>query len=248
MTMPPDDTTRAFDPDDPVAELATYDPVADELLDKLARGPRARADLARILATPRRRWWQRPRLVLPTIVVLLLGGGAVAYAAVSGPSDPTTVACYAGVSLESNITAAATGAAGPLATCRQLWQAGRVGPSRGNPPLTDCLLRSRLVGVFPSSDPAFCSTLGLSPAGPPTPEADRIIRLREQITTAITSARCLAPTAARSAASRDLARLGLAGWRVRIARDGEAGPVCSSLALDSAQHLVLIVPVPPPPG
>ena len=205
---------------------------------------------------PRRRRRSARRLV-PALVVTTLLGGAVGYAVLRDEvTTPETVACHERADLTSRTEVAAVRDDGPLAACADMWRRGAFGAVAEVPPLTQCTLRSGLVGVFPATAGAdVCAGLDLPPTpsstSPPVPATDppadvnaRILAFRDATQTHFLSAPCLTPEAGTDIVRRELDRAGLAGWTVTAEGFTPERP-CATLSIQADIRRVSLVPGPP---
>ncbi len=174
------------------------------------------------------------------------------------------MACYELANLEAPTEVAFLDQRGPLAACADLWQRGVLGVGGSVPQLTECVLDSGLVGVFPTtSGREFCRQLDLPPtvsvptttAGPtslsqsPTDVAARVLAFRDSISTHFVDASCVDPRTGAVIVRRELDRAGLTGWSVRgeegLASDGfTAERPCATLSLRPEVREVVLVPFP----
>ena len=201
---------------------------------------------------------RRLRLVAPALAVTGLLGGAVAYGLLREPAPkPQTTGCYERADLEARTEIVGVGAEGPLAACAELWQQGVLGPGGEVPALTECVLSTGVVGVFPArtSGQDVCSSLvnptttGItSPAttiAPPTVDVNERFRLfREAVLPRFVDAACVEPGAATDIVRRELDRAGLGDWRIASAGPFTADRPCATLGFRPEAGEVLLVPSP----
>ena len=133
----------------------------------------------------------------------------------------------------------------PAAICAELWARGEVDTgTRAVPPLEACVLRTGPVGVFPADPPGVCERLGLAPLRTEgyASATGRVGALRDALKAQINpERRCLDEPAARGAAARELERLGMAGWTVRVEPGSFAGSrPCAAFGLLERERQVLL--------
>ena len=210
---------------------------------------------------------RRARRLAPGLVVISLLGGAAAYALLSGGvSKPHTVACFDRLDLSARAEVVTVDDRGPLAACAELWRAGVLGPAGDVPQLTECVLGSGAVGVFPStSGPDACAQLVLAPvpstAPPPVPgslsrtQGDvtaRFLAFRDAVLPQFLATACMDPRVGAGIVRRELVAAGLADWTVRggegVAGDGfSVDRPCATLAFHPESREIVLVPGTPRP-
>ncbi len=256
---------------DPMERLRAVNPVpateaALELPDLvLFRRITTGAGVADPVVRPARRR-RRARRLVPALAVASVLGGAAAYGLLRGEvSKPEKVACYELADLEAPTEVAFLDQRGPLAACADLWQRGELGEGGAVPQLTECVLDSGVVGVFPAtSGPEVCRQLNLLPlhapmptstAGSPAPSqpppdvAAQFLAFRDSVATHFVDAPCVDPRAGAAIVRQELDRAGLTGWSVRggegLASDGfTAERPCATLSVRPEVREVVLVPFP----
>jgi hypothetical protein len=202
---------------------------------------------------------RRRRIVVPALAAAGLLGGTVAYAVLREPAaKPQNAGCYESADLEATTLVVSVGAEGPAAACAEVWRRGLLGPGGEVPPLTECLLTTGVVGVFPArtSGQDVCNSLARSsttvPAGPASstvpPSADvneRFRLLRESVLPQFLGAACLDPGSATDIVRGELDRAGLRDWRVTTAGEFSADRPCATLGFRPEAGEVLLVPSTP---
>lgn len=200
---------------------------------------------------------RRRRLVAPALAVTGLLGGAVAYGLLRDPAPkPETAGCYERADLEARTEIVGVGADGPLAACAELWRRGVLGPGGEVPPLTECVLSTGVVGVFPARTTGVdvCTSL-VSPTttgvtlpttiAPPTADVNERFRLfREAVLPRFVDAACVDPGAATDIVRRELDRAGLGDWRITSAGPFTPDRPCATLGFRPEAREVLLVPSP----
>ncbi len=231
------------------ADPAKGSPAADP------HSAQARAMFSDIVAQPREIPLQRTPnrrrrlLIAVAIGLLLLVLTAAAWLVLRDVTDPISVACYESASLDSNIAgASAEGSLGPD-LCRSAWEDGRltntdIVPAGQVPPLIACVADQGILAVFPSSDQALCSALGLAEPNPESlPAGNDIRQLNDEFFTYFDQQDCR-PI---EQSTRDLRRIlnnrGLSDWQIQVSPGGPDRP-CASYALDAPNMTIRIVPIP----
>ena len=200
---------------------------------------------------------RRLRLVVPAVALTGLLGGAVAYGLLRDPAPkPQSAGCYERADLEARTVVVGVGRQGPLAACAELWREGVLGPGGDVPPLTECVLTTGVVGVFPARTTGVdvcTSLLGPTTTGipspttiaPPTAEVNERFRLfREAVLPRFVDAACVDPGAATDIVRRELDRAGLGDWRIADAGPFTADRPCATLGFRPEAAEVLLVPSP----
>ncbi|HEX2047310.1 MAG TPA: hypothetical protein VHF27_06065 [Acidimicrobiales bacterium] len=199
---------------------------------------------------------RRTRLVAPALAVTGLLGGAAAYAYLRDPAPkPQTVGCYEQPDLEARTEVVGVGAEGPLAACAELWEQGVLGEGGEVPPLTECILGTGVVGVFPAraAGAGVCTSLSVPTTDPPTPTTgapsadvnERFRLFREAVLPQFVDAACVDPPGAADVVRRELARAGLGDWRVTDAGPFSADRPCATLGFRPEATEVLLIPSAP---
>lgn len=231
------------------ADPAKGSPAADP------HSAQARAMFTDIVAQPRELPLQRTPnrrrrlLIAVTIGLLLLVLTAAAWLVLRDVSDPVSVACYQSTSLDSNIASAPPKGGLDPDLCRSVWEDGRltntnIVPAGRVPPLIACVTDQGILAVFPSSDQALCSALGLAEPDPESlPAGDDIRQLNDEFFTYFDQQDCR-PI---EQATRDLRLIlnnrGLNKWQIQVSPGGPDRP-CASYALDAPTQTIHLVPIP----
>lgn len=158
------------DPFDLLGGLNPHDP-AD--LRAMARSPRGRDTLERIVrTTPRRTRLAlatrplRPRLravLVVACVPLAVGIVAVALVLAHRSGRNLTVHCYSRADLAAPAVRRDARLESPIDACKQAWRSHPVGSFPSSTALEVCLLRSGSIAVFPSPRGHVCRMLRLQP-------------------------------------------------------------------------------------
>jgi hypothetical protein len=212
--------------------------------------PQARALAARIMATP----LERPRTRrqrssrATTLKVLVPVIAVAALAATLRPShsitDPLSVACFEGPTLDSGlVTLAATGR-DPVAACRELWQPGHafhtangVVPAR----LVPCLFHGGLA-IFPTNQGDICDELQLAHPDNGTPPDVALVRAAtDAIATQFTNV-CMQASGATEFIKQVLDEHHLSGWQVMVTGEFSGGTPCATAAVDAYDRIVTVTP------
>lgn len=204
---------------------------------------------------------RRRRLLVPALAAAGLLGGTVAYAVLQEPAPkPQNAGCYESADLEARTLVVGVGAEGPVAACAEVWRQGLFGTGGDVPPLTECVLPTGVVGVFPArtSGADVCSRLlrppaGVEPPAPPLPSTtappsvevnDRFRTFREAVLPQFLDVACLDPRSATDIVRRELDRAGLGDWRVTTAGEFSADRSCATLGFRPEAGEVVLVPSP----
>ncbi|VAW06659.1 hypothetical protein MNBD_ACTINO02-1324 [hydrothermal vent metagenome] len=242
-----DDAIDALRAADPAKRFPAPDPDS----------PEARALFNDIIAQPR--WlpdedkpYRRRRVVTIVAVALLtLLLIAVAWLTLRDVSNPISVACYQSTSLDSNIADAPSRGALDPDLCRSVWEDGRLAntdivPAGQVPPLIACVTDEGNLAVFPTSNTALCSSLGLAEPNPESiPDADAVRLLNEDLFTYFDQQDCRPMEQATRDVRRILNKHGLNNWQVETSPGTPERP-CASYALDAPTQILRLVPIPPP--
>ena len=197
---------------------------------------------------------RRLRLLVPALAVTSLVGGPVAYALLRDPAPkPQNAGCYETADLEARTEVVGVGPEGPLAACAELWLAGVFGPGAAAPALTECLLPTGIVGVFPADRGGdVCAALrGGSPTttrvtAPGVADAnERFLAFRDEVLPRFLDAPCVDPRSGSDLVRRELDRAGLGDWRVAPAGEFTADRPCATLGFRPESGEVALVPSPP---
>ena len=218
-------------PADPRPPDARWRQRKDHLVEELRRAARRR---------------RRRRLAAIVLVpVTALGLVAAALVVSRTPRITAHLGCYAAPSVEADTTVVDADGRPPTAICAELWARGEVDPAtRTAPPLEACVLRTGPVGVFPADPPGVCERLGLAPLrmeGYQT-TTGRIGALRDALVRRVNpDRRCLGEAAARAVVRRELDRLGLTDWTIRVEPGSFAGNrPCAAFGLLERERQVFL--------
>lgn len=212
--------------------------------------PAAQALLARIQESHREGAPSRHRRRVRHFLIPVVGvaaattTAAAAWVIVRAADDPTQVACYRAVDLDSDIVGLAS-ESDPIAQCRRVWETGGFGDSRP-PELHACVLRSGIVGVFPADDGDPCARLGLEPADL-TGEAPAIVAVQGRLAERFI-AECVPLEAAATIVATELRDAGLDDWTVTGPGTAPPDRPCGSIAVDVPTRTITVVAVPTPPS
>lgn len=241
-----------MNPVDPFDELARRNPIPDpRVLPDPTDDEHASALLARVVgvrppgADDRHR--HRRRLILiPLAAAVAVATAAAAWVITRPASDPTSVACYRAVDLESDIFVAEPAAGGAIEACARAWSGGPFG-SGDPPPLGACVLDSGVAAVFPATDGDPCGRLGLNRLEPFDGEEPPIIRVQDDLSERFGS-RCIPVAEAEPHIRAVLAEAGLEAWTVVVPSAPPAERPCASVTIDVATRSVTVVPIPATPS
>jgi hypothetical protein len=222
---------------DPMERLARQNPVTSSSIgDADWEAAKERIFRSVVAARPRNRWWKRRTFVAGAILVGALGASAAGYALSRPVSNPTTVGCYKGDSLSSELFVTQF-VSSPQATCQSIWKSGKLGP--GNPrAFTVCVRSSGVPLVFPTSARLICSTLGLASAEPLTAEEKTIARIYPILDAAVSSTSCPTIGMVEKDAKATLAKLGLRSWRVAVTQGVSQERPCGTDIVEVQQQTI----------
>lgn len=243
---------------DPLDRLRAANPVPAGRADQVPPDPVlfrsiVAGDLDRSSLPPAPR--RRLRILVPVLAVTGLLGGTVAYALLRDTvPKPQVVGCYERAHLEARTEVVGVGADGPVAACAELWREGTLGQGDQVPPLTECLLDTGVVGVFPApAGPGVCASLEAPPSAPATPTApsppvdvtERFLILRGAVLPQFVDAPCVDPQMATDIVRRELDGAGLGDWRISGAGEFTADRPCATLGFRPESGEVVLVPSQP---
>lgn len=191
-----------------------------------------------------RRWARVPVLVG---VALLLA--AAAYVLTRPITEPLTVGCYRSASLDADRIVLPANADIPAdELCRAEWETGGefATDSDEPPPLTECVLETGTIAVFPSVDDGdVCQALGLAPPDQPSDNGNQsIIELQDALVSRFLD-ECLDLPTATATVEEELARYGFTEWHVISNQPFTADRPCASLAIDPTTRSIELVPISP---
>lgn len=246
---------------DPLDRLRAANPVL--LLDTTLSPPdpvlfRSITSDAPVTTTPRPR--RRAHRLLPALLATSVVGGVAAYALLRGEvTVPEKAACYESADLTAATDVATVDERGPAAACADLWRRGVFGAGVEVPTLTECVLDTGIVGVFPASPgqdvctalnippvptsaPSTTSTTAV-PSQPPSDPNARVLVFRDAIAGPFVDSPCVEPAAAAALVRRELNRAGLGDWTVRGGEFSAERP-CATFSLRPENKEVVLVPSP----
>lgn len=213
-------------------------------------------------APPRRRFQhRRTALLLPAALALIAATTAVFLT--RDVSEPAAVGCYQEASTDANVVVAATGNDdSAVDTCRQLWQEGAFGAVPPPAELTECVLPSGVVAVYPAAD---CSAVfqpdeapqptaphipGAAPDRPlpPTSQdhaatASQIETARDRLLAQLLEHECPSVEQAAELVTEVLDQGLLPGWELEVASGFGPSRPCASLYFDEARKRIELVPL-----
>jgi hypothetical protein len=200
-------------------------------------------------STERRRSWL-PRWarigVVPAIVAVSI---AAAYATTRPATPSAGIQCFTQPSTMSSASVISGDGQSPDSACATLWGQGKLDRSSTSvPSLVACDGGTGSIDVFPSNDAQLCDKLGLGPVPAGYfAQAQSFATLENTLVAQFMAVQCPDPQQARRWVQAELNRDGFTDWSIK---DGEgidgtgfspARP-CASLAFDSAQKVVTLVP------
>lgn len=195
--------------------------------------------------------WQRPRrYVIAAFVALVVGGGAaVGYAALSGSSTASDgIGCYTGVEIGGSATVVGLDGRRATKTCGELWAAGEVvaGTDRAPAPLHACVSGDGggPIRVLASTDPSICDRVGLveDPDAGLDHGARRFGEFESELMAFLEREdfACVGPERMRRLVERQLAEHELQGWTIGGSGDFDQVNRCATLAFDSDARTVTL--------
>jgi hypothetical protein len=184
--------------------------------------------------------------VVPAVVAV---GIAAAYTSTRPATPSAGIQCFTQPNTMAPASVISVDGQSPEAACAALWGQGKVDRSSTSiPGLVACDGGTGSIDVFPSNDAQICDKLGLDPvpAGY-SAQALSFSTLEDSLVAQFMAVRCPEPQQARRWVQAELNRDGFTDWSIK---DGEgidgtgfsARRPCASLAFDSAQKVVTLVP------
>jgi hypothetical protein len=236
----PRERLRKANPVDPNDMPAPDSPAPRALLDRIVTSGPGRQARGR----PRRRPYVR--VLVP---VALLGAIAAGYGIFSEVRQPLIGVCFEEADVKADRAVVSVSSRELIKACAALWEPGGPFHAAGAavPPLTDCVLGSGAVAVFPVlPGKDTCAELGLAPPAEPGGAGDgaAIVQLQEALSGRFLAS-CVGEEEALALVRQEFERLRLADWRVVVPRPF-GGEACASVAIDPARRVVELVPIPPP--
>jgi len=198
---------------------------------------------------------RRPRRLLAAVIAAaVIAATAVTAWALNNrtATNPVSVLCYDAASTSASAIEAPRAAVPDSSACAPFWDNGVLPISsdlpRGQvPPLVACVNDGGTLAVFPGDEPGLCADLGLADAAPPSagPSVvpDAAFQLRQQLIDTINAQTCLSIDDAEQATLDTFRKLGINDWTVQPQPVNPARP-CASLAIDEANHTIILVPTP----
>jgi hypothetical protein len=182
----------------------------------------------------------RRAIVIPLTGALVVAGSAAAIVITTRHATLPTAAGFVSDSYGHGIDGTLVLGNNPVAECEQRWFSGAFGAPR-KPALVACILPSLAVGVFPGRSDQVCASLHLSVALAPTKRYAAIGQLRLSLDESFDpNSACVGETAARAIVTRELGRLGLAGWKIEDAVPPTAVRKCASASIERAGIVTLV--------
>lgn len=162
---------------------------------------------------------------------------------------PTTVRCYQATDLAGDIADAPAGGTATADACKPVWRSGILtNPdvvSPGSvPPLVACVAENGSLAVFPTSDTAICSRLGLPVADlEGQSDADALREVSEDLIDYFQSEGCASMSDAEEVVRDILDRAGLGDWTIVSEPTTPENP-CASHSFDPPTETVHLIPIP----
>jgi len=191
-------------------------------------------------------WSVRRSIALPIIGASIVFASAAGFVLAREPATkPSGTTCFAAASYRGTDAVAVQGP-DALSACAKVWLEGAFGSPR-TPHLVACILPSGFVGVFPGASNKLCTKLNLSVALPPTAHVQAIADLEAALFRDIGLHRaggCVGVNDARKIVRADLAKYGLAGWRITVPSPPTAQRRCATPFVQLPNEVRLIMTVP----
>jgi len=231
-----DEIIRRLDPARDRGRYDAFDERADAILGQVfeTNRPRRRVLIAAIAAA--------------VVVAIASAAGAAWY--LSGGADPNNaVLCFSSVEPDAVGLAIYPEDVLDEGVCRDLWrEGGLVNPAvePGTvPDLQPCVLPSKTLAVFPSSDPALCEVLDLAEFDGPI-ESSPSMRL--QVLVLFDPGECVAMNQAAARVEALLDAISDDRWVIAERAPNNPAAVCASASVDAERRVISLVPVPPAPS
>jgi len=196
----------------------------------------------RITPTATRRPARRMRIVIALGALLALT--ATAWIVTRQPNNATGVACYQGVTLDTDAVVIPAQQLSP-ADCEPYWLDGSLtNPTLDSipPTLIGCVNEAGTLDVFPTADPAVCTNNGLTPYEPVPLDQPELV-LDEELSNLLGVGTCLPMADADLAVKQILTDLHLDNWSVTTQPPTPDRP-CASYSLKSNNRNIVLVPIP----
>lgn len=184
-----------------------------------------------------------------TLVLAATGFGA--YALTREPTHVDSIGCFEQADLSANVAVIGSAATDPVAACTALWRSGALGPTKGVPRLTACVLDTGAVAVMPGG-PGICEGLGIASLS--ADARDRLARLGE-LRAALAErfgdgsgskrrTACVGEAAAMRIVRAELKARGLTDWTIEIASPFTERR-CASASIAPADRTIMLIPISP---
>lgn len=199
---------------------------------------------------------RRGRLVLRgALAAALLAGTVAAGVALTRPATQLQqLACYPTPSVAEGVAAIVPATGDPIAVCAALWREGAVAAGNTVPPeLVACVLHGGAVAVLPGRPQGGCAAAGLADLDPSstasaaalrrfTVAVDRRLAAEEALSP---GGRCYRERVLARVLREELARAGLADWRVQPPSGSGRAPACVTFEVSEADRTVILQPATP---
>lgn len=162
---------------------------------------------------------------------------------------PTTVRCYQATDLDADIADAPAGGTATADACISVWRSEvltniDIIPRGSVPPLVACVAENGSLAVFPTSDTAICSRLGLPSADPAgQTDADLLRSVSEALIDYFQAESCIPMSDAEQDVRGILDQAGLRDWVVASEPTNPENP-CASHSIDPPTKTVYLIPIP----
>lgn len=260
-----------------LAVLRDANPVPDEAALPGPDDAAGTALLERILADADGGEGRAWRPLLPAVAALALVAATVVALLTRDVTDPTTVACYEEPHLEADTAVVGADGDDAVAACAEVWAEGAFGTPAVPDALTECVLETGVVAVFPVDD---CSQVTRTPAATPSPStpgpsasapgaptspspappaapppddehranAAEFAAVRDRLVERFLDEPCMDESTATAAIREVVTGTALERWEVRPNAPFTSARPCASLAFDAEGQAILLAPIPPPPS
>lgn len=232
---------------DPARSHPSFDPSSSRGRAVLERAVEVGAGAGAVAMDGRR--WTRA-VVAAALALAMLAALAAAYVQRHRPTRTVDIGCYSATRGDKRTLVVQASKVDAVDACWTLWRQGAFAPTPTPDRLTACLLTSGSVGVFPGGAEA-CARLGRPLAAPPAASAQAVASLRDRLSKAADTDRCVEPQEARRLVDEAFADLDLDrdGWRWAVApgADGkgyDSSRPCTGFSIDEAGRVVKFVPEP----
>lgn len=234
---------------DPIEWLRRHQPdpepgdpgVPEDLLASILSGERTPSPTP--LFTRRRR---RAPWIAGGLGVVMVATAAFVLSHEREATNPTAVACMAGVDMSAERFGLLAFGGNPIDACRELWDTGQMGGAvRTTDQLTGCATDDGAAFVFPAG-PEICEQLGLFELEfTPDEETERLSGLIQGLSERVNTQTCVGLDEAQAITTELLAEFELEGWTISVIAGPTPTEPCMTTGVDPENTTVYLSPLPP---